>query len=383
MKSWTRLAAPILLALIVGLYSLFLLQNLTSYTWQYDTDYWSKVFSQSQLVKGDKANIFLSDAEVYAIVGYKYARGEDPTTIHAEVPPLGKYLIGASIIIFSNPQAILPFIGAVVLLLLYLLSLRVLGSKPAALLVVALFNLDPLFRSHLLTSSLEMTHLLFLLAAFLFFLRGLPASGQGPTQPRYFLLASASLGAMMATKVYVSGLAVLVILLAYLVLTWQVRALVYFFFSLVVLPLAYSAAWVVHLAQNPDPIAFARFQRWLTSWWAGAPQVPWGGFAKILLLGKWQTWWDKKEIIEVASWTPIWPAITAVSLLGSLMAFARREKKALLVVFWVAGYMLFLTPAATFPRHLLAILPGLYLLFVYAIMIGYEQAQRKIVKKYW
>lgn len=369
----TRLNAW-LLVLIIALYGFFLLNNLSTFTTPYDAAYWSQVFSHSQLVKGDKAAVFLSDSEVYAIVGYKYARGEDPTKIHAEVPPLGKYLIGVSIILFGNPVAILPVVGVLVLLLLYLFSLRVLEDKIAAIIVTGLFSLDPLFREHILTSTVELPHLLFLLASLIFFLKGL-------NRPGYFLLASASLGAMMASKIYISGLALLAILVSFLSATWQVESLVFFFLSLVALPISYSAAYAVHLIRNPDLLAFAQFQRWLAIWWAGSPQVPWGGVFKILLTGRWQTWWSNREVISFESWTPVWPLTTTASLVGALLALARREKKVLLVVFWVAGYLLFLAPAATFPRHLLAVLPGLYLLLVYAIMKGYGQAQEIIFKK--
>lgn len=64
----------------------------------------------------------ISDSELYSYVGYRYMQGENPSLLNPEHPPLGKYLIGISILLFNNENVILLIIGFLCLILVFLIT---------------------------------------------------------------------------------------------------------------------------------------------------------------------------------------------------------------------------------------------------------------------
>src|SRR3989337_1894334 len=68
----------------------------------YDVLFWENRFSRSQLIFGGKAEVKLSDYDIYAIAGYKYLHGDDPLKLDPVSPPLGKLIIGTGITVFRS-----------------------------------------------------------------------------------------------------------------------------------------------------------------------------------------------------------------------------------------------------------------------------------------
>src|SRR3990170_4945370 len=205
MKSW------ILLGLIICSLVSFILANRMIWLEKYDVSYWQDAFEDSQIVRGDKARDWLSDYDVYAIVGYKYWHGDDPLHFHTEAPPLGKQIIGLSIELFGNQNMMSLLLGLGCLGLLYVLGLQVFGLSTPALGAVLLLSVDPQFREMVLSSNLDIQQLFWLLVSLTSFIAGL-------SRPKWFYLASFSLGLFMTTKIYFSGLVVLATYLGYLFL---------------------------------------------------------------------------------------------------------------------------------------------------------------------
>ena len=104
--------------------------------WQQFPDL-KKVFYGSQY-KTKNFSGFIPDETAYSYVGGALIRGENPIFNIPEAPPLGKYLIGLSAILFNNPNIFIVLVaGLAGLGMLYLLSRQILGNSFLSLLPIA------------------------------------------------------------------------------------------------------------------------------------------------------------------------------------------------------------------------------------------------------
>src|SRR5476649_1705287 len=73
----------------------------SEYLQKYNAEYWKQRYLHSQwVVPNSKESI--GDDGLYAYVSWEYINGRDPTTINAELPPFGKYVIGFFEVVFGN-----------------------------------------------------------------------------------------------------------------------------------------------------------------------------------------------------------------------------------------------------------------------------------------
>lgn len=323
----------------------------------YNLHFWLNQFSQSQIVIGDKAPYFFSDSELYSIVGYKYLHGDLPTNLHPEVPPLGKILIGTSIFVLNN-QNVISFIFALCnLILFYVLGRYLRLPRKWTLLGLLILVLDVQYWDLGTSAMLDMFLLTFLLVAFLSFYRGLKNS-------RWFWLSSLFLGFMASTKLYFTSIIAVAILIFATVLTGSFKKFNQYLISLTAYAIGFMLPYISSFLHGLSLLDFLRFQRWLTSWWAGNSKIPFGGILSIIFLNQWHTWWGKKDIIPVSNWNIFWP-ITAFLSVFSL--FAKKNILLLVIVFWIFGYLIFLCITSPFPRYLLLLFPFWILLALKSI----------------
>lgn len=340
----------ILLLFITLFFTANLISRRNAFTTPYNLAYWQKQFSYSQVIIGDKAPYFFSDAEIYAIVGYKYITGEDPMRLHTEAPPLGKQIIGLSILLFNNPCIINLLLFMLILVILFLISRQIGVSINGSLLVVFLISLDPLIWSTVTEPLLDIPQLFFLSLAILAFLKSL-------SRNRWLILCQLSVGFMMATKFYFNGLILLGVFCLASALTGNFRFFLRYILSLPLIALAYVLPYSVSFINGAGIWEFIRFQRWLTTWWAGNARVPWGGIFPIIFQGLWHTWWDKKIIAPVPEWSPFWPGTLIIGLLSLVPALIRRHFGVLVIWLWCAVYLAFISFSSPFPRYLAALYP--------------------------
>jgi len=343
----------------------FIYLNRAVYITPYNIGFWQHEFLNTQIVKGDKAKRWYSDTEIYAITGYKYIRGENPTQIHPEVPPAGKLLIGGSIILFGNENLGNLILGFASLVLIYLLGRHMFsGHSPAALLAVLLTSLDPGFRASLTTANIDIPQLLFLLSSLWAFLKA-------QNNPFWFGFSSFGLGLMMATKFYATAGVLFAVYCVFLLIKGRFKPFIYFFISLPAAFFGLALPYFSAFREGMTLSQFWHFQGWLASWWAGNARVPWGGIFPIIFQGRWYTWWGTKEIVRVGEWTPLWPIalVLSVFLITKFMSIKNLKLKIknypiLLLWLWSFAYLAFLSFTSPFPRYLIPLTPFFYILSI-------------------
>ncbi len=314
----------------------------------YNLSYWQNQFSKSQLVIGDKAPYFFSDEDIYSIVGIKYLLGDLPTNLHPEVPPLGKILVGSSIFIFKNISIISLLFAICSLLLVYLLGRYSNLPKNWSILALIIISLDKQFWYLSTSAMLDIFLLVFLLLAFLSAYRGLK-------NPSWFLLSSLFLGFMASTKLYFTSLVAVAVCTLAILSTGSFKKFIQFIFSLIFYPVGFMLPYINSFLEGISLLDFLRFQRWLTHWWAGNSKVPFGGIFPMIFLNQWHTWWGKKAILPVPDWNIFWPISAGLAYLSPI--FMKSNKLVLLTVFWIIGYLGFLTITSPFPRYILLLFP--------------------------
>jgi len=363
-----KLSFLVLGGIIIFLFILEIFSHKEVYLSRWDPEYWRERYEKSQWMKGWGAEEGMGDAELYAYAGWRQIQGEDPTKINPEMPPLGKYLIGVSILAFGNPYVQAPIFGLLYLLIIFLWGERVLKKATLALIPVFLVFADSLFRENLTTSMLDLPFSFFIALSFWFL-------AKGRKNHWFYLPAVIFLGAVAATKVYLVGFALVVVFFGYLLFLWLIFRYKDVFWFLFFLPM-----FLVFYFRH-----FARVR---------VENYPKGEIFRILLFGKWRTWWNGGEIIKLTSWRPWWflgflaifpSCLTALArLLRRSNLLTKKIKKfhlgefvinldILILCLWPLSLLFMFSVGIPYPRYLLPVLPPLYILLCYNLKEAYQK----------
>ncbi len=345
----------IILLIIFFLQLLFrIYQYKDNYLTPFNSQYWKERYLKSQwVVPNSKESI--GDDGLYAYSGWEYIHGSDPSLLNAEVPPLGKYLIGFSEIIFYNQNIFALLSGLLVLSALYILNKIIFKDNFLALIPVMLLSADTLFYNQLKAPYLDCLYLGLLILIFIFILK------------EKFILANIFIGLMMATKASApTFILVAVVITCYLSYMKDRPLIKKFCFYLYVSILIFLLTYTRYFFLNHNIIDFIRLQKWVLNFYdSGAKGIP-GAVWQMLISGKWSTWWGTVQ--QVTEWNILWP----LSLIASIYYFykvlpKRRIYKSILLGFWIIAYLLFLSFVPVWPRYLLMILPFMYTLLVWVL----------------
>lgn len=356
------LFSAILLNFTLGVYF-----HRDQYLTKYNPKYWHDRYLQSQWVTPDSKEP-IGDDGLYAYAGWQYIHGADPSLLNPEMPPLGKYIIGATIIFFGNQNIQALLFGIAVLILIYHLA-RLFLSRTLSIFAVYLFSLEPIFSEQLSISLLDLQELFFLLASLSFFLTFLKS------KKRITLFFSLIfLGAMMAVKFFVVALLLGVTYFLALIVLREKKAILNLFFLAPTTLLVYFFSYVGYFLNGHDLKEFLAFQKWILVFYKNSLAFAFpGGPFWMMLFNRWESWfgglWYRDHIIISApGWQITWP----IMLLLSFGFFIQLLKKAnfqkgilnqcrFTSMLWITVYFIFLSLTPIFPRYLLLAVPIMYI----------------------
>lgn len=326
----------------------------SEYLSKYDADYWKERYLKSQwVVPNSKEGI--GDDGLYAYVSWEYINGRDPTTLNAELPPFGKYMIGLSILIFKNQNIFAALSGIFALVSFYLLNTQIIKNKYLAFIPVALFSFEPLFYTQLRAPLLDLLYLGLLMTTFYFLLK------------KQYLFSAIALGLMIATK---SSLTTLITVVGsstfYLLLSKQHKALKVYFLYLPLSILVFLATYFRYFLTGNSIRDFLGVQKWILNFYSmgakGEFITPW----RLLLTGEWQTWFSGVQ--RVPEWHIGWVVLFVLSVISIFTLIKNRKiDPTLLIAIWVVGYLLFISFIPMWPRYLLLLLPFMYNLLIWRL----------------
>ncbi len=345
----------ILSIFIVG--HLFLNQGI--YQTKFDVDHWQEVYDHSQYCVPQcefRGNI--DDPELFTLAGYRSIQGNDPTLISPEVQPLTKYFFGISTTLWGNALPAQLVFGALSLVLLYYLSLPILG-RFAAMFPPILLALDPLFRDQLMRPFVDLS-LTFWTLLYLLFL----------TRNKYrldFWWGGLVLGLLALSKSFSYGVlfGVITIIILYRYHTPRLTQILLKIFA--VAGLTYLAGYIMFFVHGHTLSDFFLLHyQTLRLYKDYVPEYPKGEIFRLIFSGQWQTWWGNKELIPSPFYSVAWPAAIIASFVTGL-SHLRQHQGVFIHLVTIAVLLLFISSRLMFPRYLLPVLPSLYLFLVYLL----------------
>lgn len=349
----------LLLIIFLVLFGWRLLQGFAALATPYSGEDLFFRYQNSQYFKGDKTDVILSDAEVNAVRGYQLAQqNANPVEMLPGHPLFGSWLMGLSGKFFGQPLWVNIASFVISVFLLYLIGRKLL-SPILALVSVIIYLLEPMLVEQIQTTMLDIVLLTFCLASLYFYLHWLEKE-----QLSWLLLSQLVLGLGLTVKFWLAAFPLVVVLYLATITKDNFRKFLQHSFSLILLAFGFVLGHWQYFVHQFSLLGFFSYQRYLISWWAGSPQVPPGQVWDLIFANRWHTWWGQQEVIKVDSWWLLWPLAIILGLLAIMRMFKSRKITTgwVVLVLWIGFSLLIFNFSATYPRHLLLVLPSLYLL---------------------
>lgn len=302
------------------------------FTQPYDATYMRDRFDHSQW-RIPQSSTPISDETLYQVAGHDLLTGGQFFDVNPEVPPLGKYLIGLSILIFNNPQVISIPLFILAVYLFYLNTRILLKRKIFVQIATILFLLEPLIFSQISLSMLDLPLLICLLAHSWAVMKLIELKKHQliPMTLRntrvllpYLTIAGVSLGAFIAIKI---GFFAAPILLADALIFLYIRRPAYLLPILLLIPLTYLAVFTPYFLQGNSFDDFLTAQKWTVHFYLDSKAEPIRGMVFITMLaGFIKGWHEGAQWVRVPEWNILWP-IYALAILAMLYKLAKIYKK--------------------------------------------------------
>lgn len=314
----------------------------------FDAQKVGQAYGQSQYVLGDQAPAKIDDATLYQYAASAYFKGEDPTTINFEHPPLGKYLYGLSLWATGWVKLLnlVMLFGCLALFAKLMSHFKIkTWFQIVAVLYLGLFSG---LHHHLATSLLDLQTLFWSLAFFVALLCY-------PETWQKYLSVGAILGAFIATKYFFPILFLYVGLLA--IWTYHKKTWLKAMISLVVMGLVYLLSYGFYFSHGHSLVEFIKFEWYRFKWWTGNRTIPIGIIFQTLFLGKFPMWWiDSKAYMADGDWNLSWPILFVAHLISAV--WQKKTWENLIVWLFSLGLMaVFMIGSAVYGRYLFQLMP--------------------------
>lgn len=358
----------IILGIIILKLSLFLYSAKMFFLWPFDVKFLSEVYSKSQYVIGS-ASKGIGDDGLYAFAGYYYLfQKGDVTTVNFEHPPLGKYLIGISILLFKNENVINIFYFVIILVLIYYLGKIILKNEILSLIPVFVFSTNSFFLDNLIRSLLDLPYTLFFILGVYFFLQGLKKSSN-------FYFSSLFWAAAFSTRFFPSLVIIYAVFLIILFI-YKRKLVLTFLISSLIIPLFYLLIHFSFFLNNHTFIEFLRHKKWMLSWFTGSPIIV-GNLLRNVLTG----WYiDSVGDFKFSSdWNIVWALVFLLGITRFRKNLFNKNNLEILVIYAICiAFILYLTFLNIgLLKYLMPIYPLLTILAVDNIRLIYNKIFRK------
>ena len=276
-------------------------------------DYWQRypilkdVFGQSQyMMKGWK--YWIPDETAYSYAAGAYAKGANPILVESTQPPLGKYLLSLSVLLFNNENVIVALFFVFLLVgvgwTAYLLS----NSSIVSDISVLLLTSDSLFTNQIrympLLDIFEITFIVWGIAC--------AALGLRKSVPVIFIVGLVLIGLSMMVKVWVTG-AIFLCVVTVCAVIMKRSYIKYIFIAYGIIFVILLAVYAKTISSGYSPLEILKVQKWLF-WYHESKINNFFTIWPLVFLNKWYVWWGSEPIIRDSNWSVLWPIITGVFL---------------------------------------------------------------------
>lgn len=295
----------ILLLFTVVRLLIFLFINKNYFLRIFDPAYYSTLYSQSQYILGPLSKGGIGDDGLYTYAGYYYLfQGGDVSNVNFEHPPLGKYLIGLSELLFHNENVINILYFAVLLFLTYKISMQLTEDRLLGVLSIFILSSDHLFLDNLIRSLLDLPFTLFFVGAVYFFIKAL-------SKHKFFLLSAFFWGLAFSTRFFPS-LLILYMLMFIFILIYRKKDMIFFSLTSLLIPVIYLLNHISYFIYHPSFFEFLRHKKWMLTWFSGTTVSP-GNIFRNIYTG---TYLDSTGALTINEhWFPVIPVVVTLGII--------------------------------------------------------------------
>ena len=324
-------------------------------------DYLKDSYSSSQYVTKKNPGI-MPDQTLESFAGGAFLKGMNPILIIHDQPPMGRYILSLSILLFDNPNTIMVLLLFLSGLGVFLTAYLVLKNAAVAMLPFGVFVNEPLFLSKFFyTPLLEPIQLPFIIFALYFFIQGIIKKNY----TKWFILTSLMLGFVISIRFFILGAFLVLTMFVYFLMRKKIdRRFVVFILSLPIPILVLLASYFRTIQLGSSIFNIFSIQKYIFYYHRAQLSLPFS-FWDLLLFNRWHTWWGARAITSDPQWIVIWPIsaifATAFSILAILkkITFSEPEK---IIIIWIVLYSLFLSLGETSTRYFPPLLPFIYII---------------------
>lgn len=328
---------------------------------------WDNYIDETQ-GKDEKLNSLIpvkgiSDEDLYSYSGYEYIKGKNPILLNPEAPPLGKYLIGLSIILFNNQRVISVITAFLCLLLIFTLTKKITHSNLFSSIAVLLTTTNTLFTDQIIhTPQLELFQLFFILLFIFIF-----SIFKEKNKYQFLILSGIILGFSLSIKVFfLNYILVNSWLLTYYFLRCLLKrekiqtAIKEILFLNIITLFSFTLTYIMYFVHDGTLRSFLGTQKWIFHFYQQSSINTGkllGSYLNLILFNKWKVWSEGYPIVQYEHWSFFWP-ITFITGLAScfFLGLSRKVKKnnlTLILISFIVVYSAFLFIVPIFPRYLL------------------------------
>ena len=334
--------------------------------WYIDSQYVSK-----------KPKYIIPDEIINTYAGWEYVKGINPVLIAADTPPLGRYFIGLSALLFNNQHIVTIIFSVLSLLLMYLVGIQIFKSRLLAILPPLIFSFEPIFKNQTIYSPLlDIMQLAFLLSIFYFFNRGLNTKKVKSS----FILVSILLGLFISTKFFITGLTIVAAMLMVLFINKEFNRMKILIFALPISIFVLLLSYVRVFAFNYSIHEFLGIQKYVFLYHKSQLILPltiW----PLMMFNKWYVWYGDKPILSDPQWLLTWPVITISSILTTIFVLLKkikRDRNIEVLIAWVVFYFLFFSIGQITTRYFVILIPIMYIIFIYLLKESFLWYRKRI-----
>jgi len=346
----------------------------------FSANYWQrfpsleKTYLNSQYVNKHPVG-WVPDEAIEAYAGGAFIKGINPVYVLPDTPPLGKYLIGLSAVIFNNENTIILICSILSLALLYYLGYQIFNSELLALISPFLLSFEPFFKNQLVYAPLlDIIQLVFLLSAFIFFNKALASKKSW----LFILLANIFVGFFISTKFFITGLTIEAAFGIVLLIRrdWRrlLELILTFPISVIILLLSYIRVFAFGYHFNK----FLGIQKWVFLYHRSQLVLPFSIWP-LILFNKWYVWYGKKSVISDPQWLLTWPAVTLLTIATAGLGVFRKIKineNLWVLISWALFYFAFFSFGQITSRYFVILIPVLYIISICGVVSLYKFIKR-------
>lgn len=333
-------------------------------------------YYSSQYVQ-KKNPVIIPDETFEAFAGGFFLKGGNPILITHDHPPLGRYIVSLSILLFDNANTLIIPLLALSVFGIFLITKTIINNAILSLIPIGIFVNEPLFIGKIMYTPLpESIQLPFIIFSLYFFIMGILNKRYMP----WFISTSIMLGFVISTRFFITGSLLIISMIFYFLMKKSFnRKFISFLFTL---PLAIIILFLAYTKTILDGYSLRQIlgvQKYILFYHKSKFILPFS-FWDLILFNRWHTWWGERKIIQDTQWILVWPIVT---FLTACSFFVLRFKKTYftepekIIFLWIIFYSIVMSSGYTSTRYFLPLLPFLYILAFSFLVKLYKAIQIK------